>query len=259
MVAEHEAALGPVHGRPANADTGGDRLVTGAGIGGEQNLRPLELARRLLATAQKRPEFGALGMAELHPIPYIHPRLLGSKARTNSLNRMAGVKGPPAKTSHAQKQGQYLAFIYAYARLHRRPPTEADMHGSTSASAHLPAHQMILTLERAGFIRRQPRVARSIEMLVDPGKSPGPTLNSPQLVQNLCAAVLAAARGATDAFSRSVRPRIRAAQISYFCEVSRSVISASTSSRYRRRSRTHAIKLPSGPSSPSSRILAKMS
>src|SRR5712675_1028959 len=41
-VAEHETALGPVHGRPANADTGGDRLVTGPGIGGEQNLRPLE-------------------------------------------------------------------------------------------------------------------------------------------------------------------------------------------------------------------------
>jgi hypothetical protein len=66
-VAEHETALGPVHGRPANADTGGDRLVTGAGIGGVQNLRPLELARLLPATAQKRPEFGALGMAKAPP------------------------------------------------------------------------------------------------------------------------------------------------------------------------------------------------
>jgi hypothetical protein len=27
---------------------------------------------------------------------------------------------------------------------------------------------MVLTLERAGFIRRQPRAARSIEVLVDP-------------------------------------------------------------------------------------------
>jgi repressor LexA len=27
---------------------------------------------------------------------------------------------------------------------------------------------MLVTLERAGFIRRQPRVARSIELLVDP-------------------------------------------------------------------------------------------
>jgi Mn-dependent DtxR family transcriptional regulator len=32
--------------------------------------------------------------------------------------------------------------------------------------------QMILTLERAGFLRRQPRVARSIEMLVEPESLP---------------------------------------------------------------------------------------
>jgi hypothetical protein len=31
---------------------------------------------------------------------------------------------------------------------------------------------MVLTLEREGFIRRQPRAARSIELLVDPGLLP---------------------------------------------------------------------------------------
>jgi len=31
---------------------------------------------------------------------------------------------------------------------------------------------MVLTLERAGFLRRQPRVARSIEVLVDPKHLP---------------------------------------------------------------------------------------
>src|ERR1035437_695015 len=36
-------------------------------------------------------------------------------------------------------------------------------------------HQMVLTLERSGFIRRQPGVARSIEMLVDPEHLPGTT------------------------------------------------------------------------------------
>ena len=77
---------------------------------------------------------------------------------------MAGVS-PPAKTS-TPKQGQYLAFIYAYTRLHRRPPAEADMQLYFRVSPPS-VHQMILTLERAGFIRRQPRVARSIEMLVD--------------------------------------------------------------------------------------------
>ena len=33
-------------------------------------------------------------------------------------------------------------------------------------------HQMVLTLERSGFIRRQPRTPRSIELLVDPKQLP---------------------------------------------------------------------------------------
>jgi DNA-binding MarR family transcriptional regulator len=33
-------------------------------------------------------------------------------------------------------------------------------------------HQMVLTIERAGFIRRQPGVARSIELLVAPENLP---------------------------------------------------------------------------------------
>jgi Mn-dependent DtxR family transcriptional regulator len=82
---------------------------------------------------------------------------------------MAGVS-PPAKT-FTPKQGQYLAFIYAYTRLHRRPPAEADMQLYFRVSPPS-VHQMILTLERAGFIRRQPRLARSIEMLVNPESLP---------------------------------------------------------------------------------------
>jgi len=69
------------------------------------------------------------------------------------------------------KQGQYLAFIHAYMRLHRRPPAEADMQRYFRVSPPS-VHQMVLTLERAGFIRRQPGVARSIEMLVDPERLP---------------------------------------------------------------------------------------
>jgi repressor LexA len=66
-----------------------------------------------------------------------------------------------------QKQGQYLAFIYAYTRLNRRPPAEIDMQRYFQVSPPS-VHQMVLTLEREGFIRRQPGVARSIEMLIDP-------------------------------------------------------------------------------------------
>ena len=85
------------------------------------------------------------------------------------LSSMAGVSRP-AKT-FTSKQGQYLAFIYAYTRLHRRPPAETDMQQYFRVSPPS-VHQMVLTLERAGFIRRQPGVARSIEMLVDPNHLP---------------------------------------------------------------------------------------
>jgi Mn-dependent DtxR family transcriptional regulator len=72
----------------------------------------------------------------------------------------------PAKT-FTPKQGQYLAFIHLYTRLHRRPPAETDMQQYFRVSPPS-VHQMVLTLERRGFIRRQPRTARSIELIVDP-------------------------------------------------------------------------------------------
>ena len=78
---------------------------------------------------------------------------------------MAGVSRP-AK-AFTSKQGQYLAFIHLYTRLHRRPPAETDMQQYFRVSPPS-VHQMVLTLERQGLIRRKPRTARSIELLVDP-------------------------------------------------------------------------------------------
>jgi len=82
---------------------------------------------------------------------------------------MAGVSR--SAKSFTPKQGQYLAFIHVYTRLHRRPPAEADMQQYFRVTPPS-VHQMVLTLERAGLIKRQPRVARSIEMLVDPEHLP---------------------------------------------------------------------------------------
>jgi DNA-binding MarR family transcriptional regulator len=82
---------------------------------------------------------------------------------------MSGVWRPPK--SFTPKQGQCLAFIHAYTRLHRRPPAEADMQQYFHVSPPS-VHAMVLTLERAGFIRREAGVARSIEMLVDPERLP---------------------------------------------------------------------------------------
>ena len=69
------------------------------------------------------------------------------------------------------KQGQYLAFIAAYIRLFRRPPAEADMQRYFRVTPPS-VHQMVLVLERANLIPRQPGVARSIEILVDPESLP---------------------------------------------------------------------------------------
>jgi repressor LexA len=76
----------------------------------------------------------------------------------------------PAK-AFTPKQGQYLAFIHLYTRLHRRSPAETDMQEYFRVSPPS-VHQMVLTLERAGFITPQPAVARSIQLLVDPGQLP---------------------------------------------------------------------------------------
>jgi Mn-dependent DtxR family transcriptional regulator len=82
---------------------------------------------------------------------------------------MAGVSRP-AKT-FTPKQGQYLAYIHLYTRLHRRPPAETDMQEYFRVTPPS-VHQMVVTLERAGFIRKQPRTPRSIEVLVDPALLP---------------------------------------------------------------------------------------
>jgi DNA-binding MarR family transcriptional regulator len=65
------------------------------------------------------------------------------------------------------KQGQYLAFIYAYTHVLGQPPAEVDLRRHFGVSPPS-VHQMVLTLERAELIRRKPGVARSIEVLVAP-------------------------------------------------------------------------------------------
>jgi Mn-dependent DtxR family transcriptional regulator len=77
----------------------------------------------------------------------------------------------PANQAFTPKQGQYLAFIYAYTRVVGRPPAEADLQRHFRVSPPS-VHQMVLTLERVGLIRRQAGVARCIEVLVAPEALP---------------------------------------------------------------------------------------
>ena len=69
------------------------------------------------------------------------------------------------------RQGQYLAFIYNYTKIHSQAPAESDLERYFQVSP--PAiHDMIKTLERNGLIERTPGQARSIRLLVRPDNLP---------------------------------------------------------------------------------------
>jgi DNA-binding MarR family transcriptional regulator len=66
---------------------------------------------------------------------------------------------------YTEKQGQYLAFIYYYTKIHGRSPSESEMQGYFSVTPPT-VHQMVLSLERNGLIERTPGEARSIRLLL---------------------------------------------------------------------------------------------
>jgi DNA-binding MarR family transcriptional regulator len=87
------------------------------------------------------------------------------------MSQKSGAARQTGRQSFTDKQGQYLAFIYTYSHMFRRAPAETDMQRHFGVSPPS-VHQMVVNLERAGLIRRQPGVARSIELLVAPEALP---------------------------------------------------------------------------------------
>lgn len=83
------------------------------------------------------------------------------------LAERAAAEGP----RFTQLQGQYLAFIYAYSRIFKRPPAEADMRRYFKVTAPS-VHQMVLALEKADLIKREPGAARTIQLMVAPEALP---------------------------------------------------------------------------------------
>ena len=85
-----------------------------------------------------------------------------------------------AKLSHAvaqtgnasevptKRQLDYLVFISKYIQRYVRAPAEADIERHFLVSAPS-VNNMMQTLERRGFITRQPRVPRSIKITLDLG------------------------------------------------------------------------------------------
>jgi DNA-binding MarR family transcriptional regulator len=87
------------------------------------------------------------------------------------MSQKSGAAHRPADQGFTETQGQYLAFIYTYSHMFRRPPAEADLQRHFQVSPPS-VHQMIVTLERNGLIRRRPGAPRSIEVLVPPQRLP---------------------------------------------------------------------------------------
>jgi DNA-binding MarR family transcriptional regulator len=69
------------------------------------------------------------------------------------------------------KQGQYLAFIHYYTKIHGVPPAESDFQRFFRVTPPV-VHQMINTLHAKGFIDRDPGKARSIKLRLRQGQLP---------------------------------------------------------------------------------------
>ena len=74
-------------------------------------------------------------------------------------------------TQFTNKQGQYLAFIHLYRKLHRQSPSEADMVQYFRVSPPS-VHQMIVKLEQTGLITRESGVPRSVRVAIAVGEVP---------------------------------------------------------------------------------------
>ena len=72
---------------------------------------------------------------------------------------------------YTPRQGQYLAFLYDYTKIHGVPPAEADIQRYFQVSPPS-VHEMVKTLDRQGLITREPGKPRSIRLLLSRAELP---------------------------------------------------------------------------------------
>ncbi len=127
-----------------------------------------ELRENLYATAKKPVRTVVAGQVYI-----LHVRVIEGPAEDTFEVSIAPMpkRDPSIQPSFTAKQGQYLAFIYNYTKMHRVAPAESDLQYYFRVSA--PAvHDMLKTLQLNGFIEKTPGQARSIRLLVRPEHLP---------------------------------------------------------------------------------------
>ena len=148
-------------------NAGRDLLVGAAGVGRQQDLSPLDFPHGAGTSRHQRLKLLSLGLVQFDAVSYIHGRLLLESAEETTASSM----GTRMTASFTDKQGQYLAFIYAYTKLHRRSPAEADMQAFFRVTPPT-VHRMVVELANRGLIHRRPGESRSIKLLIAPEQIP---------------------------------------------------------------------------------------
>jgi len=94
-----------------------------------------------------------------------------AKRKSPSRRSAKSKKAAKPKARFTATQGQYLAFLYLYRKLHRCSPSENEIARYFRVSPPS-VHQMIVKLEEKGLITREPGVARSVQLTVPKGEIP---------------------------------------------------------------------------------------
>ena len=97
------------------------------------------------------------------------------------MNQLLDQNIPATPARFTAKQGQYLAFIWAYSQINDRAPAEADFQRYFKVTAPS-VHQMLKTLNQIGLIQKQPGVPRSIRLLVQPQELPILGIDQPVII-----------------------------------------------------------------------------
>ena len=84
-------------------------------------------------------------------------------AKPATIQESPGAAAEPKKAGFTHRQGQFLAFIHLYGKLHRQGPAELDMvryFGVTPPTVH----GMVVKLEQLVLVLRKQGVPRSIHV-----------------------------------------------------------------------------------------------
>ena len=112
----------------------------------------------MLAAIDQAAQLSFLRLVQFNPVAYVHECPCDAGTTMNQ----ADDRPRPVFTP---LQGQYLAFIHAYTLVNGQPPAEHEMMRFFQVTPPS-VHRMVVALEQAGLISRQPGQPRTIAVRV---------------------------------------------------------------------------------------------